>query len=445
MAYYDVLIIGSGSAGQTVAAACAKAGRSVAVVDRLPFGGTCSLRGCEPKKVLLAGSEAAGRTSALEGHGVTGTCRIDWPALMQRKRDYVDPIPERTISWMHDMGIATLRGTARFVAGDTVAVEGEPIHAAAIVIATGARPVELGIAGEEYVMTSSDFLSLEEMPASVAFIGGGYISFEFARLAQLAGARVSILHRSRQVLKGFDPTLADALAARYRVLGIDVLVDAPVQGVERLADGRVTISTPSGVVEAAAVFHAAGRVPDLVDLDLGAGGVDYSRRGVSVDAHLRSTSNPIVWSAGDAAGVGAPLTPVAGAQGQVVAAGILGEPTEFDDSATPSVVFSDPPLARVGVDTEQAAFDERLEVRSFDMSDWFTQTRVGNTAAGARLVIERETGLIKGAHLLGIDADETINVFALAIRFGITVEDLRTITWSYPTLAYDINYLTGRY
>ena len=445
MTNYDVLIVGSGSAGQTVAAACAKAGKSVAVVDRLPFGGTCSLRGCEPKKMLLAGSEATGRTSALEGQGVGGTCRIDWPRLMQRKRERVDAVPSRTVSWMNDMGIATLHATARFISPDTLDVGGEPTSAAAIVIAAGARPVGLGIEGEDLVLTSTDFLSLEVMPSSVAFIGGGYISFEFARLAQLAGAEATIIHRSRQVLKGFDPTLADALAERYRALGIDVLLDAPAQRVGLLGDGRVSVSTPKGDVEADLVFHGAGRVPDLADLDLDAGGVHHTSMGVGVDSQLRSTSNPVVWSCGDAAAAGTPLTPVAAVQGEIVSAGILGRHAEFDDSATPSVVFSDPPLARVGADAEAAQSDPRLEVSSLDMSRWFTQTRVGNTAGGATLVLERDTGAIKGAHLLGVGADEIINVFAVAVRFGVTIRDLRTVTWSYPTLAYDINYLTGRY
>lgn len=445
MAHFDVLIIGSGSAGQTVATACAKGGKRVAVVDRLPFGGTCALRGCQPKKILLAAAEATARTSALEGHGVIGTSAIDWPALMQRKRDYIDDVPVRTMGWMRDLGIATLHGTARFTSPGVVEIDGSPITADAIVIACGARPMPLGIPGEDTVQTSTDFLSLAEMPESVAFIGGGFISFEFARLAQLAGAKVSILQHSAQVLKGFDPTLADAVAERYRSLGIDVLVSEPVERVERLADGRISIPTRAGAVVADAVFHGAGRVPDLADLDLAAGGVDATARGVSVDGHLRSTSNARVWSCGDSCAVGAPLTPVAGAQGEIVAAGILGEAREFDDRVTPSVVFSDPPLARVGLGAEAADADDALEVRTFDMSAWFTQTRVGNTAAGAKLIVERGTGVLRGAHLLGMGAEEVINIFALAIRSGATIEDLRAMTWSYPTLAYDINYLTGRY
>ncbi|MDF1542301.1 MAG: NAD(P)/FAD-dependent oxidoreductase [Anaerosomatales bacterium] len=444
MRTHDVIIIGSGAAGQTVATECAKAGRSVAVVDRLPFGGTCALRGCMPKKVLLSAAEATARMAALDGIGVTGEARVDWPALMRRKRGFTDPVPGNTMSWMTDMGIDTITGTARFISPDSLEVDGEVFGAPAIVLATGARPIDLGIGGQDLVMSSTDFLDLDEMPERVAFIGGGYISFEFSWLAHRAGADVTIIHRSAQVLKGFEPGLAEQLAGRYRSLGIDIMLDAPVQGVEKSAGGLAVV-TPDRIVEVDAVFHGAGRAPDLEGLDLETGGVEYSRRGVTVDRSLRSTTNPIVWAVGDAAGIGTPLTPVAGAQGEVAASGILGTPATYEDRFTPSVVFSDPPLARVGIGEDAAADDARLEVRTFDMSTWFTQKRVGNDTAGAVLVVDRESGAIRGAHLLGVEADEIINVFTLAVQFGITIDDLKTVTWSYPTLAYEINYLTGRY
>jgi glutathione reductase (NADPH) len=444
MTQFDVLIIGSGAAGQTVAAQCGKAGKSVAVIDRLPFGGTCGLRGCIPKKLLLSAAEAVRGARNLKGKGVTGECAIDWPELMARKRAHIAPTPENHLKWMHDMGITTIDGAARFVSPDSLEVAGEVLGASAIVLATGARPMDLTIEGAELLLTSTDFLDLSAMPARVAFVGGGYVSFELSWLAHAAGAQATIVHRSAQVLQGFDPDLAQMLAERYQAQGITILTDAPVERIERRGEGAALI-TPAGVVEADIAVHGAGRVPDLDGLDLEAGGVQYSRRGVSVDAHLQSVSNPIVWACGDAAALGTPLTPVAGAQGEVVAAGILGEDATYDDGATPSVVFSDPPLARVGADVEVAATDESLHVRAYDMSDWFAQTRVGNTVAAARLVVDRETGTLKGAHLLGAGVDEVINVFTLAIKFGITLEELRTVTWTYPTLSYEINYLTGRY
>lgn len=444
MGHYDVLIIGSGAAGQTVAGACAKAGKSVAVVDRLPFGGTCALRGCIPKKVLYTGAETVARVSMLAGKGVRGSCTIDWPALMAFKRTYTEPATHTIAGWMREAGIATLSGTARFSSANSVVVGDETIEAGAIVIATGAYPMPLGLEGEDAIASSTDFLELDEMPGRVAFIGGGYISFELAGIAHHAGAVATILHRSAQVLSGFDPQLSNQLADRYRALGIDVLTDAPVERVERTAAGFRVI-TPGGSLDADLVVHGAGRVPALDDLDLDAGDVAYSRRGVTVDSHLRSTTNPAVWSVGDAADSGAPLTPVASVQGEVVAANILGGSVEFDGSVTPSVLFSDPPMARVGLDVQTARENARLEVRRFDMGGWLSQSRLGNDTAGAALVLDRETDALVGAHLLGEGVEELVNILAVAIKFEITMEQLRTVTWSYPTLAYEINYLTGRY
>ena len=165
----------------------------------------------------------------------------------------------------------------------------------------------------------------------------------------------------------------------------------------------------------------------------------FGRHGVLVDDHLRSVSNPRFWAAGDAAALGAPLTPIASRQGSIVAAGILGEDASFDGRATPSVVFSDPPLAAVGMRAEEAA--ERgaaVTVQYSDMSAWFTQRRVGQTHAGAKVISDAASGRVLGAHLLGVNAEELINVFALAVRHGLTVSDLRAVEWAYPTAGSDI-------
>lgn len=444
MADYDVVVIGSGAGGQTVAAACATGGMTVAVVDHRPFGGTCALRGCMPKKVLLAGAEAAERVSMLQGRGVSGECAVDWPSLMAFKRSFTSPTPARMEAWMHGLGIETLHETARFASPDELLVGSQTVTARAIVVATGARPIPLGIPGEELVTTSEQFLDLEALPKRVVFIGGGYISFEFAGLARRAGSEVTIVHRSGDVLKGFDPTLVEMLAQRYHALGIRVLTNAPVERVEE-ADGRLVVVTPTVQIEADMVVHGAGRAPDLDALDLHAGCVEHTARGVTVDAHLRSVSNDRVWAVGDASDAGLPLTPVAGAQGEVVAANILGRTATFEGRATPSVVFSGPPLAMVGMDAASAEGRDDYSVRFFDMGDWFSQARLGNDTGGAKLVVDVAHDTIVGAHLLGIGADEVINIFTLAVKFGLTVEQLKTVSWTYPTLAYEINYLSGRY
>jgi glutathione reductase (NADPH) len=438
---FDVLVIGSGTAAQNIVPRCAEAGLRVAVVDRLPYGGTCARRGCDPKKVLLAAAEAVSRAKMLADVGLVGKPAIDWPALMARKRTFTEPVAARIEGWLAGTGAETLHGDARFVGRDGVEVDGRRLRASHIVVATGARPMPLQIEGEELVTTSDEFLELDALPPRVAFIGGGYISFEFAWLARMAGAEVTVLHRSARVLKGFDDELAAMLVERYRELGIRVLTEAPVSSVRREDKGLVLLSG-AGEVAADLVVHGAGRMADLADLGLAKAGVEFGPRGVRVDAHLRSVGNPRVWAAGDAADTGLPLTPVASRQGKIVAAGILGEDVNLDGRIAPSVVFSDPPLASVGMSTEEAALSaDGVIVKRSDMGGWFTQRRLGHTHAGAAIVSDAASGRILGAHLLGVNADELVNVFALAISQRATREDLLATTWAYPTATSDASYL----
>ena len=425
MPEFDVAVIGSGTAAQNVVPRCAQAGLRVAVVDRLPYGGTCARRGCDPKKVLLAAAEAVGRARMLDGRGLTGGPVIDWPALMARKRGFTEPVAARIEEWLRSTGAETMHGRARLLGAGRVEVDGRAFEAADIVVASGARPQPLGIPGEELVTLSDEFLELDDLPPRVVFIGGGYISFEFAWLSRMADAAVTILHRGEHVLKGFDEQLADVLADRYRSLGIDVVTGAPVAAVHRRG-GELVVETGAGDFPADLVVHGAGRVADVAGLGLDEAGVEWTPRGVRVDEHLRSVSAAHVWAAGDAADAGLPLTPVASKQGKVVAGGILGEDAAYDGRAVPSVCFSDPPLAAVGMSTEEAASrGDDVNVARADTSEWFSQRRLGHTHAGMAVVTDAATGRLLGGHLLGVNADEVINVLALAVRHGLTPKTSR--------------------
>lgn len=440
---YDVVVIGSGTAAQNVAPRCAQEGLRVAVVDRLPYGGTCAQRGCDPKKVLLAAAEAVSRAQGMDGDGLQGRPRVDWPALIARKRTYTAPVAERIEDWFRGEGIETLHGDAHLRDAHTVEVDGRVLEARDLVIAAGARPLDLDIPGAGLVTTSARFMELDRLPPRIVFIGGGYISFEFAWLAQAAGAEVTVLHRSARPLKSFDPELADRLVERYRSLGIAVRTDTPVREVARRGE-RLVVLTDDGETVADLVVHGAGRVADLDDLGLAEAGIDAGPAGVHVDRRLRSVADAHVWAAGDAADKGLPLTPVASKEGKVVAAGILGQDVTYDGSAVPSVCFSDPPLAGVGMTSaEAAAQGDAVHVERADTSDWFNQRRVGQTHGGMAVVTEAATGRLLGGHLLGVNADEVVNVLALAIRHGLTASDLTAMTWSYPTATSDLPYLLG--
>jgi glutathione reductase (NADPH) len=439
---YDALVIGTGVSGQVVAADAAAAGLKVACVDRIPYGGTCALRGCEPKKVLYGASEAVDAIRRLVGRGPAGTVSVSWPELQAFRRTFTDPVPARVEGWMREAGIEVLHGTASFVSPGHVAIDGESVETHSIVVAAGARPRPLGFEGEALVCTSADFLYLAELPQRIVFVGGGYISFELAHIASAAGADVTILHRGNDPLAGFDADLADALVDAYRLAGIRVVLGAPVTAAYRDGAG-LAVEAGGERYSCDLAVHGAGRVPDLGALDLAAGDVAAGPHGVEVDEHLRSTTSRSVYACGDAASRGAPLTPVGIRQGAIVARNLVREGSAtWDDPLTPSVVFSGPPLAGVGL-TEAAARAAGLdiEVHSFDTSGWFTSRRVGVRRSAAKTIVERGTGRILGAHLLSDNAEEVVNVYALAISRGVTARELQEMPLTYPTITSDIDYL----
>lgn len=446
---FDLIVVGSGAAAGNIASRCRTAGWSVAMIDKRPFGGTCALRGCDPKKVLVGAAAAVDAARALAGNGVdVGGLMLDWPALMRFKRTFTDPVPAARRAELARAGIEALDGTARFAGPRHVTVNDERIEATrAIAIAAGAMPMKLPIDGAEHVIISDQFLDLETLPASVAFIGGGYVSFEFAHVAARAGAKVTIVHQGTRPLEPFDADLVDRLVARTRELGIELQLGTEVRRVERAGTRlRVIGSVQSRdvAIEVDLVVHGAGRIPDLQDLDLDAAGVQYSRKGIAVNRFLQSVSNPAVYAAGDCADSGGPpLTPVAGYEGRIVAANLLeGNHTVTEYAAIPSVVFTIPPLARVGLDEEEARRDRlQFTVRHEDTAGWYASRRVGERHSAFKVLVENGTDRIIGAHMLAPHADETINLFSLAMRAGVSAPQLKQMLWAYPTQASETNYM----
>jgi glutathione reductase (NADPH) len=325
---FDVIAIGTGSAASAVASRCREAGWQVAIVDSRPFGGTCAIRGCDPKKVLVGAAEAIDWARRMRGKGIRSKqLQIDWPELMRFKRSFTEPISMRREDGFAKAGIAAFHGRARFTGPTTVEVAEEKLEGRYIVIATGAIPATLEIPGAEQVTISDRFLELHELPRTILFIGGGYIAFEFAHVAARAGSQVTVLHRGQRPLAQFDPDLVDQLVTRTRELGIDVHLATEAIGIENSSDQfqvRALASGKTRTFQAEMVVHAAGRVPEINDLNLDAAGIEREKRGVRVNEFLQSVSNPSVYAAGDAAASGGPpLSPVASYEGMIVAANIL--------------------------------------------------------------------------------------------------------------------------
>jgi glutathione reductase (NADPH) len=484
---FDLVIIGTGTAASTTASECSSAGLSVAIIDSLPFGGTCALRGCDPKKVLVEATKIIDSNQRHEKRGIIGSqgVHIKWADLIRFKRTFTDPFPKSREEGYINAGIVPFHGHARFIGPTAVRVErGDSgnnidiiLRSKHILIATGSKPMNLNIPGSEGIITSDQFLELacDNLPDRIVFVGGGYISFEFAHIAARSGSNVTILHRGKQPLEHFDPDLVNRLVQRSRDIGIDVRLEAAVKSIDKSSTTTTTTTTSNRndrnnlvvhysssdtskknnrsngetallKIEADLVVHGAGREPNIDGLDLmKAGGIEYTRRGVKVNEYLQSVSNQAVYAAGDAAASrGFPLTPVASYDGAIAANNIIkGNTMKTNYAGLPSVVFSIPPLASVGMQ-EKEAKDQglRFKIKHEDMSGWASSRRVGETCAAFKVLIEEDTNRILGAHILGHHAEEVINIFSLAIRLGLTAKDLNDpILYAYPTNSSDIIYM----
>lgn len=447
MRSFDLVVIGTGTAGTTVATRCRTAGWSVAIVDELPFGGTCALRGCDPKKVLVGAGELVDWSVRMRAKGVVaGKIEIDWPALVRFKRTFTQPVPAQRQREYDDAGIVSIHGAARFVDRLRLNVGGGVLQGKHVVIASGAKPVPLRISGEEHVITSTDFLDLDRLPESIVFIGGGYISMEFAHLAARAGTKASVLDRGDRPLKDFDADLVARLVDISEACGIRIVTNTAVRGVENRGGELVVHAERDGegvAFSTACVVHGGGRVADIDGLNLEAAGIARTRRGIAVNEYLQSRSDPAVYAAGDAADNGGlPLTPFAAAEAEIVAENLLeGNHRAVDFRVPVSIVYTVPPLAMVGL-TESQARERSIAYRctAGDSSSWYTYRRI-NAPSQYKMLIDDQSDQILGAHVLGSHAEELANLFTLAMTSRVPARTLKEMIFAYPTAASDLEYL----
>tara|TARA_R110001592_G_scaffold33461_2_gene115840 strand:+ start:1792 stop:3138 length:1347 start_codon:yes stop_codon:yes gene_type:complete len=440
---FDVLVIGSGMAGMTIANKCAKKGLKTAVTDSRPYGGTCALRGCDPKKILIGAAEIIDRAHKMKGLGLSGNQQIDWPALMTFKNEFVSKMPVNVELGYKKSGVTMFHGAAEFKSPNSVLIGDDLLTAKNIVVSTGARPVNLNIPGGDIPIDSTGFLDLAALPKHITFIGGGYIAMEFAHLAARAGSKVTIFHRGKRPLESFDPDMVDHLVEATKALGIELHLETEVIAIEKKDSGFSVAAKKNGIKKSFStdlVVNAAGRVPELDGLNLEAAGIAYSQKGIEVNGYLQSTSNLNVYAAGDAAASpGLNLTPIAVMEGHAVAANIIrGNSKTPDYLEMPSAVFTLPTLSSVGL-TEERAREKGIayQVKSGNAVNWYNAKRI-NEPTYAFKVLSDSDGHILGAHLIGPHAEETINLFAMAIKAKLKTEDIRNMIYAYPSMGSDI-------
>ena len=448
---YDVLVVGSGTAGQTAAYELKGNGLTVAVVEHSDrAGGTCALSGCQAKKWFYEGTETVARSRHLSGIGMASAAVASWPELREQKNRFTARVPSNTVKGLQDAGIDFIRGRARFVDRRSIAVEDRRLTARYIVLASGAVPMHLPIEGAQLMLTSSEFMELERLPHRIVFIGGGFISFEFAHFAVRLGpadSRCTILEAGPRPLGPFDEEMVSLLTAASAGEGIDIHCHVKITAIDKAGRGFVVRTEDGRRFETDLVVHGAGRAPNIDDLDLERAGIDRSRRGIKVDEQM-ATTNPRVYAVGDCAAT-VQLARVADVEAQVAAANIArkgsgGKPqAAMNYSAVPSVLFTYPQYGMVGA-TEAALKEKGVTYqKSFgkDLS-WPTYKRIGMKSAAYKL-LAGENGNLLGAHVLSDNATGLISILTLAMTSRIPVEDLyrQCVMTPYPSRESDIIYM----
>jgi glutathione reductase (NADPH) len=443
---YDIVILGAGNAGFGVSQIAQAAGKSIAFVESDEFGGTCPNRGCTPKKVLVAAAHALHEIEIAHAHGIeVGPAKLDWNKLIDRKTDMIDFIPGAMEETARSRG-AVYRGKARFVDANAIEVNGERIEADNFVIATGSVTRPLSIPGAEYLITSDEVLSERNLPAEVIFIGGGVIAMEFSHVYARAGSKVTILEAMPQLLPRLDQDAVATIRAESERLGIDIRTNVAVESVEKSADRLQVYFNHDGKrqsLTADRVVNGTGRIANVANLDLSAANIAHDGIRIEVDARLRSVSNPAVWVAGDALVHSAQLSPLATYEGRIVGKNIVDNAgLEPDYSVVPSAVYTVPAFASVGLtEAEAKQSGIAVDVMTSDMSSWFSARFYAETVAWAKVLIEKGTRRIVGAHLVGHHGEELIHLFALAMRHGINADQLGEEMFAFPTFAADIKSL----
>jgi len=444
---FDVVILGGGNAGMGATVATREAGLNVAMIEPDLLGGTCPNRGCMPKKVLVAAAHALDEIERAKTHHIAvGKRSLDWAAMIDREKAMIRGIPDSLADVMNRRGVEVIRDRGRFAGPNAVAVGGEILESKHIVIATGSKPRRLPFLGAELMITSDEVLSEPTLPASIVFVGGGVIALEFSHVYTRAGARVTILEMMPRLLTNMDADAVAQLHSETERIGVDIHTGVEIQQIERTGDRLRVIYREGGserALEADRVVNGAGRVADVDGLDLSAGRVGSDRDGIALDAHLRSTSNAAVYACGDAVATSPQLSPIATYEGRTVGRNIVDGPKHMPDYASiPACVFTVPALASVGL-TQTAAEEQSIELRVEvnDMRNWLSGRTYAETAAWAKVLIDRQTDRIIGAHILGHAGEELIHIFALAMRHGITAGDIKDLIYGFPTFSADIKSL----
>ena len=437
---FDLLVIGAGSGGVRASRIAAAHGARVAVAEEYRVGGTCVIRGCVPKKLLVYGAHFAEDLDDARRFGWTiEGKRFDWATLRDNVAAEVDRLNGLYQNTLDNNRVTILLGHATIIDAHTVEVDGKRHSAGTILIASGARPFIPDVPGAEHGITSNEVFHLPELPKRMVIAGAGYIATEFAGVFHELGSDVTVINRSETILRGWEPALADRLLQISVAKGINFKLNCRLERVEKLETGLKLHFTDGKSVETDVLLWALGRVPNIEGLGLEAAGVALNDKGaIAVDADNR-TSVPNIFAVGDVTDR-VQLTPIAIREGQGFADRQFGnKPARVDYSAIPSAVFSNPPLGSVGM-TEAEARNACGEVRVFT-ADFRPMKNVlagRNERALYKLIVDAATDRVVGAHMIGPDAPEILQAVAIAVKAGLTKAQFDDTVALHPTMSEEL-------
>jgi len=442
--HYDLIAIGAGSGGLSVAERAALHGRRCAIVEAGRLGGTCVNVGCVPKKVMWFGAGLAHALADAEGYGFTlHGHEFDWGRLKAARDRYVEGINTWYGSYLADSGIDLLRGQARLLDARTVEVDGQRYTADHLALAPGGAPLLPDLPGAGHGMTSDDFFDLATQPRRVAIVGSGYIAVELAGLLNALGSEVTLLLRREHLLGGFDAMLREALMEAMVDAGVDILSRTQVGEVRRHEDASLELLTGDGRALGGfdGLIWAIGRAPRTAGLGLEAAGVATDAGGFIPTDDYQNTNVANVYALGDVTGRAA-LTPVAIAAGRRLADRLFGGQPDrhLDYGLIPTVVFSHPPIGTVGLTEERARAEhgDAVKVYQTRFTAMYHALSPHPVATAMKLVCVGVQEKIVGCHVIGPGADEMLQGFAVAMRMGATKRDFDDTVAIHPTSAEEL-------
>ena len=438
---FDFLVIGGGSGGVRASRVAASLGASVAVVESAQLGGTCVNVGCIPKKLLSHAAHFSQLAEEAKGFGwQLDKSQFDWPTLIANKDREIERLNGVYAKMLAGAGVNVIQGRATLSGPNSVLVNGQTLHARHVLIATGGTPSLPDIPGVEHAISSNEAFHLKELPRRVVVVGGGYIAVEFASIFHGLGAETTLLHRSQQLLRGFDADLGLHLAQEMARQGVAMRWSEEIQAIEKQADG-LHLQLKSGeqlVVDC--VMYATGRVPLTAGLGLEAAGVKTNDKGaIEVDSHF-TTNVPSIHAVGDVIDRMA-LTPVALAEGTVVAHHLFGQGGKSapDYELVPTAVFSHPQVGTVGL-SEEAARQRFGAVQIFQSSFRPLSNRMGGEPENVflKLIVSKADQRVRGVHMVGEGAGELMQGFAVALQCGATKQQFDATIGIHPTVAEEL-------